>query len=81
MGTVLISGFLGAAFGIWVASMAGTAVPNSRHAAFQKRIAEGKILMLVDVPFSRTREVSDLVRLRHPEAAFEGAEPTIPAFP
>jgi hypothetical protein len=81
MGTVLITGLFGAGFGIWVASMVGTAVPNSRHAAFQVRIAEGKILIMVDAPFTRTREISDLVHLRHPEALFEGTEPTIPAFP
>lgn len=81
MGTVLITGLIGAAFGIWVASMVGTAVPNSRHAAFQQRIAEGKILMMVDVPFTRTREISDLVHLRHPEAMLGGTEPTIPSFP
>lgn len=50
MGTMLITGLLGSLFGIWVASMAGTAVPNSRHAAFQKDIAAGKMLMMVDVP-------------------------------
>ncbi len=51
MGTVLITGLFGTAFGIWVV---GTAAPNSRHAAFQERIAEGKILMMV----LRTRNAS-----------------------
>jgi hypothetical protein len=81
VGTVLITGLFGAAFGIWVAGMVGTAVPNSRHAAFQQRIAEGKILMMVDVPFTRTGEISDLVHSRHPEALLGGTEPTIPSFP
>jgi hypothetical protein len=80
-GTMLITTLFGAAFGVWVASMVGTAVPNSRHAAFQQRIAEGEILMMVDVPFTRTREISDLVHLRHPEALMGGTEPTIPSFP
>ena len=81
MGTVLITALLGAVFGIWVSSMVATAVPNSRHAAFQQRIAEGKILMMVDVPFTRTREISDLVHLRRPEALLGGTEPTILSFP
>jgi len=68
-------------FGIWVASMVGTAVPNSRHAAFQKDIAAGKMLMMVDVPSTRTLEISDLLNLRHPEALFGGTEPRIPSFP
>ena len=81
IGTMLITGLIGAAFGVWVAAMVGTSVPNSRHAAFQQRIAEGKILMMVDVPFTPTREISDLVHARHPEASMGGAEPTIPSFP
>jgi hypothetical protein len=80
-GTMLITTLFGAAFGIWVAGMVGTANPNSRHAAFQQRISEGEILVMVDVPFTRTREISDLVHLRHPEALFGGTEATIPAFP
>ena len=70
IGTMLITGLIGAAFGVWVAAMVGTSVPNSRHAALQQRIAEGKILMMVDVPFTRTREISDLVHARHPDHAY-----------
>ena len=81
MGSVLITGLIGAAFGIWVAGMVGSAVPNSRHAAFRQRIAAGEILMMVDVPFTRTSEISDLVHSRHPEALLGGTEPTIPSFP
>lgn len=79
--TVLITGIVGALFGMWVASMAGTAVPNSRLAAFQRDIERERILMMVDVPFARSQEIADLVRRRHPEAASGGTEPTIPAFP
>ncbi|HKB84405.1 MAG TPA: hypothetical protein VKD04_14530 [Burkholderiales bacterium] len=61
--------------------MVGTAVPNSRLAVFQQGIAAGKILMMVDVPFTGTREITDLVHLRHPEALLGGTEPTIPSFP
>jgi uncharacterized membrane protein YeaQ/YmgE (transglycosylase-associated protein family) len=79
--TVLITGVVGAACGMWVASMAGTVVPNSRLAAFSQAIAGGKVLMMVDVVFPRTQEIVDLVRQRHPEAMSGGTEPTIPAFP
>jgi hypothetical protein len=81
IGTVLITGLVGAGFGVWVATMVGTSVPNSRLTVFEQRIAEGKILMMVDVPFTRSREISDLVHARHPEALMGGTEPTIPAFP
>jgi uncharacterized membrane protein YeaQ/YmgE (transglycosylase-associated protein family) len=79
--TVLIAGIAGAAFGAWVASMAGTAVPNSRLKAFQSAIDSGAVLMMVDVPFTRTAEVRDLILRRHPEAIPGGIEPQVPAFP
>jgi hypothetical protein len=79
--TVLITGVAGALFGMWVASMAGTAVPNSRLANFARDIEQGKILMMVDVPFGRTQEIANLLNQRHPEGRSGGTEPTIPAFP
>ncbi len=81
LGAMLVTGLVGAGFGLWVSAMVGTAVPNSRLAAFEKQIADGNILMMVDVPFTRTREIADLVHGRHPEARLGGTEPTIPSFP
>ena len=79
--TVLLTTMLGAAFGAWVSSMIASPVPNSRLKAFEKAIAEGKILLMVDVPPGRVREIRELIGRRHPEAASGGQEPTIPAFP
>jgi uncharacterized membrane protein YeaQ/YmgE (transglycosylase-associated protein family) len=79
--TVLLTAMLGAAFGVWVSSMIASSVPNSRLKAFDKAIAEGKILLMVDVPASRVEDVRSLLGKRHPEAAAGGQEPTIPAFP
>lgn len=79
--TVLIAGLAGAGFGAWAASMAGTAVPNSRLKTFQAAIDAGAVLMMVDVPFSRISEVREMVLRRHPEAIPGGVEPQMPAFP
>ena len=79
--TVLIAGVAGAVFGAWVASMAGTAVPNSQLKSFEAAIGSGAVLMMVDVPFSRSGEIRELVAKRHPEAVSGGVEPTKPAFP
>jgi hypothetical protein len=79
--TILLTGVAGAAFGTWVASMVGTAVPNSRLARFKDEIERGRILMMVDVPFTRTAAITELVLERHPEALSGGMEPRIPAFP
>jgi len=79
--TVLAVAVFGALFGAWAASMVGSAVPNSRLKQFEKPLADGKILLMVDVPEHKVEEVQEKLRQRHPEAAEGGLEPHIPAFP
>ena len=78
---VLIAAVLGAGFGVWVASMVGLQVPNSRLKAFEHDIEEGKILLMLDVPSSKYEDVRAVIARTHPEAADRGSEPTVPAFP
>lgn len=79
--TLLISALLGSLFGAWVSSLAAAGIPNSRLQKFAQDIADGKILMMVDVPLHRVDAIRSLLEKRHPEAAQGGIEPTIPAFP
>ena len=78
---VLGAGIAGAIFGAWVASMVGSAVPNSRLKQFESAIAAGKILVMADVPQQRVNEVREALGARHPEAEDRGIDPHIPAFP
>lgn len=78
--TVLITALLGALCGAWMASMAATAVPNSMLKRFHADIERGKVLMMIDVPLRREREISGLITSRHPEIESGGIEPTL-AFP
>jgi hypothetical protein len=78
---VLIAAVVGSALGIWVATMVGLQVPNSRLKGFEKEIEEGKILLMLDVPSGRYEEVRDVIARTHPEALDRGNEPTVPAFP
>jgi hypothetical protein len=70
--SVLIGMLIGAPLGGWMASMAGAAVPNSRLRQFQADIEAGRVLMMVDVPFGRVDEITELVVSRHPEAVPRG---------
>ena len=79
--TVFLAMGLGALFGAWVASMAGAAIPNSRHKAFTKEIEAGKILLMVDVPEHKVDDVHELVGRTHPEAVDKGVEVNVPVFP
>jgi len=79
--TILATALFGAAFGVWISSMVGTQIPNSRLRGFEADIKRGGVLMMVDVPLSRIEAIRDLAARRHPEAVSRGIEPTIPAFP
>jgi hypothetical protein len=69
---VLIGMLAGAPLGAWMASMAAAAVPNSRLRQFHADIEAGRVLMMVDVPFRRVAEITELVVSRHPEAVPRG---------
>lgn len=81
LGTILLTALIGAAFGAWASSMVASSIPNSRLKTFESAIADGRILMMVDVPTGRVAEIKELVASHHPEATNSGMEPTIPAFP
>ena len=70
--SVLVGMLIGAPLCAWMASMAGAAVPNSRLRQFQADIEAGRVLMMVDVPFGRVEEITELVVSRHPEALPRG---------
>jgi len=80
-GAILGVGLAGAGLGAWIAGMIGISAPSSRLKEFERAIAQGNLMMMVDVPKNRVSEISDLVKSHHPEAEIEGTEPVIPAFP
>ncbi|HUL13795.1 MAG TPA: DUF1269 domain-containing protein [Methylococcaceae bacterium] len=78
---VLISALTGAGMGTWLAGMVGLSVGNTRLQPYEEAIEKGSFLVMVDVPKDRVEDIHELVRKHHPEAEFEGTEPTIPPFP
>ena len=72
---------VGAMLGTWSSSMIGSSTPSRRLKRFERAIAEGQYLLIVDVPRTRITEIEDLLARTHPEAHFEGMEPNVPAFP
>ena len=77
IGAALVGGLLGA----WFSSMVGSALPNSRLRQFEPMIAEGRLLLMVDVPEHSVEQVKARLGRDHPEAFDGGTEPHIPAFP
>ena len=78
---VIGAALLGALLGAWFSSMVGSALPNSRLTQFEPMIAEGRLLLMVDVPEHGVEHVKALVGRDHPEAVHGGTDPHIPAFP
>lgn len=78
---VTSTAIVGLLFGGWAASLVAAAIPNSRLAQFFPEIEKGRVLMIVDVPARRVEQVEKVLAERHPETAFRGEEPNIPAFP
>ena len=79
--TILVTTLIGAVLGMWMSSMAASAIPNSHLTKFADEIERGGVLMMVDVTRSEREKVENIVMTRHPEATAHGYEPTIPAFP
>lgn len=80
-GVVIGLAALGAVLGTWSSSMIGSSTPSRRLKRFERDIAAGQYLLIVDVPSTRITEIEQLLERTHPEAHFEGREPNVPAFP
>ena len=76
-----VLGVLGGLFGAWSSSMIGISVPSHRLKRFETAIEQGQILLMVDVPSLRVKEIEALLQASHPEARFEGEDPDTPVFP
>jgi hypothetical protein len=81
LGALLIGALVGAALGAWVSSMVGLQVGNSSLKDFEADVADGKILLMLDIPAARYEEIRAVIARTHPEAVDRGNEPTVPAFP
>ena len=80
-GAVVALTLAGGGFGAWMATMVGVDLPNTRLERYESAVADGQLLMMVDVPLQHVEQIEALVRRLHPEADVRGADPTIPAFP
>jgi hypothetical protein len=67
--------------GAWVSTMVGLQVGNSSLKDFEKDVADGKILLMLDIPAARYEDIRAIIARTHPEAIDRGNEPTVPAFP
>ena len=63
-----------ALFDAWTSSMIGISAPNRSLEPFAAHIAQGRILLMLDVPVRRAGEIQARLQELHPEARMEGGE-------
>jgi len=76
----VVLGVLGGVIGAWSASMVGISIPSPSLQRFEGAMAQGWILLMVDLPRSHAEAIETLLRTTHPEALFEGGVQQVPAF-
>jgi hypothetical protein len=81
VGGVLLMTAFGAGFGFFASTLVGSRVPNSSLKQFRDEIQNGQILVMVDVPLHKVDDVQKHMNEHHPEAAWRGVDPAVPAFP
>ena len=81
LGGILVMAVFCAMIGAWVSGMIAISLPNSRLRRFQPAIDRGEILLMLDVPVRRVKEIRELIMSHHPEVRAKGQEAQIPAFP
>ena len=78
---ILLVALGGALFGGWASGMNAAAIPNKKLEQYADRIEQGQVLMMVDVPVRRMKQIEEMIAKRHPDFNFGGEEPPMLAFP
>ncbi|WP_374361139.1 DUF1269 domain-containing protein [Pseudoduganella danionis] len=79
--TILLLMLGGALLGSWASAMNAAAVPNTRLRRFAAALAQGRVLLILDLPAARVDDIEAMLAKRHPAASFGGMEPPALAFP
>jgi hypothetical protein len=80
-GAILLMELAGAGVGGLLSGIAGASFHSSRLKQFESALAEGKILILVDVPQQDVGRVEALIHAHDPAVVIEGVEPPAPIIP
>jgi hypothetical protein len=80
-GAIIATTIMGAVIGGWGAGLIATSKPNPELKKFYGELKAGHYLLMVDIPKSQADTIANLIKSLHPEANYQGIEPTIPKFP
>jgi uncharacterized membrane protein YeaQ/YmgE (transglycosylase-associated protein family) len=71
---------IGALFGSWVSGAAAASIPSSHLVQFEDGIRHGQVLLIIDLPYQRIKEIESMIKTKHPEINYAGEEKHIPVF-
>lgn len=77
---LLVSTIFGALLGSWASARTSSHIPNSKLMRFRAGVEAGQVLLMVDVPLARVKEIEMMILRDHPQAAFGGSETHVPVF-
>lgn len=69
---------IGAVLGSWISAVSSANIPNSKLIRFKDGISKGQVLLMIDVPLSRVREIQKIISNKNPKASFDGMEIHLP---
>ncbi len=74
-GALLMGTAAGAGFGALVTALLGSQEHNHKLDSFQRALAQGQVLLMVDVPRNQVEEVQKAILRHHPEAQIGAVKP------
>lgn len=77
---LLVSTIFGAILGSWAHARTSSDIPNSKLLRFRERVEAGQVLLMLDVPLSRVKEIEVMISKDHPQADFNGSEVHVPVI-
>lgn len=77
---LLVSTVFGAILGSWASARSSSEIPNSKLMRFRTGVEAGQVLLMLDVPLARVKEIETMILKNHPQAAFGGSETHVPVF-
>ena len=80
-GLAVLLGLFGAGLGGLLTGIVGAGAGSSKLKEFEAAIAQGNILLLVDVPKEDMDSTVALIRAQHPAISMEGLEPAHSLIP
>jgi hypothetical protein len=77
---IIVGSAGGAVLGAWASGLHPGALPGALFEHYSERIADGQVLLIVEVQKERVAHLRQMITRHHPEVQFGGEQPPLLAF-